>query len=342
MDNTVLAVVTIVIGIALALVARAIVKWLEKYAETTETQWDDIIIAAIGTPVQVGIVVIALFTAVKYEGVVPAQYAWVISDKVLNSVYILLGTWIVSSLVHDIIVIYGHWWAEQTEGDLDDRIIEFLELAARYVIWFAGIMLILVNLEVNITPFLAGAGIAGLAFALAAQDLISNFFGGAIITVDKPFKEGDRIRIDNYLGDVIGVGPRSTRIRTLDSQIVTIPNNKITSSFIVNYAQPDEKLKITIPVSVAYGSDIEKVKRILLEIAADAIEKTGYILADPAPSVFLTELGGSGMNLILYAWARKYNLPDEVKDAINSRIIVRFAAEGIEIPFPQMEVRMRR
>jgi len=342
MDNTVLAVVTIVIGIALALVARAIVKWLEKYAETTETQWDDIIIAAIGTPVQVGIVVIALFTAVKYEGVVPAQYAWVISDKVLNSVYILLGTWIVSSLVHDIIVIYGHWWAEQTEGDLDDRIIEFLELAARYVIWFAGIMLILVNLEVNITPFLAGAGIAGLAFALAAQDLISNFFGGAIITVDKPFKEGDRIRIDNYLGDVIGVGPRSTRIRTLDSQIVTIPNNKITSSFIVNYAQPDEKLKITIPVSVAYGSDIEKVKRILLEIAADAIEKTGYILADPSPSVFLTELGGSGMNLILYAWARKYNLPDEVKDAINSRIIVRFAAEGIEIPFPQMEVRMRR
>ncbi|HXX55600.1 MAG TPA: mechanosensitive ion channel family protein [Methanoregula sp.] len=341
MDNLVLALATIVIGIALALVARAIVKWLEKYAETTETQWDDIIVAAIGTPVQVGIVVISLFTAVKYEGIVPAQYAWIISDKVLNSVYILLGTWIVSSLVHDIIVIYGHWWADQTEGDLDDRIIEFLELAARYVIWFAGIMLVLVNLEINITPFLAGAGIAGLAFALAAQDLISNFFGGAIITVDKPFKEGDRIRIDNYVGEVIGVGPRSTRLRTLDYQIVTIPNNKITSSFIVNYAEPDEKLRITIPVSVAYGSDIRKVKHILLEIAADAGEKTGYILADPAPKVFLTELGGSSLNLTLYAWARKYNLPDEVKDAINSRIIARFAAEGIEIPFPQMDVRMR-
>ena len=341
MDNLLFAVVTVVFGIALALVARAVVKWLEKYAETTETKWDDIIIAAIGTPVQVGIIVVSLFIAVKYEGVVPAQYTWIISDKVLNSVYILLGTWIISSIVHDIIVIYGHWWAEQTEGDLDDRIVEFLELAARYVIWFIGIMLILVNLEVNITPFLAGAGIAGLAFALAAQDLISNFFGGAIITVDKPFKEGDRIKIDNYVGDVIGVGPRSTRICTLDNQIVTIPNNKITSSFIVNYAEPDEKLKITIPVSVAYGSDMEKVKRLLLEIAKDATEKTEYLLAEPAPRVFFTEMGGSSLNLVLYVWARKYNLSDEVKDAINSRIIARFAAEGIEIPFPQMDVRMR-
>ena len=340
-DNLLFAIATVIAGIVLAGLARGFVRWLEKFAETTETQWDDIIVAAIGTPVQVGIVVVSVFIAVKYEGVVPDQYAWIISDKVLNSVYILLGTWIVSSLVHDVISIYGHWWAEQTEGDLDDRIIEFLELAARYLIWFIGIMLILVNLEVNITPFLAGAGIAGLAFALAAQDLISNFFGGAIITIDKPFKEGDRIKIDNYVGEVIGVGPRSTRIRTLDYQIVTIPNNKITTNYIINYAEPDEKLRITIPVSVAYGTDMEKVKRIILEIANDAAEKTGYILSDPAPKVFFTELGGSSLNLTLYAWARKYNLSDEVKDAINSRIIERFAAEGIEIPFPQMDIRMR-
>ena len=85
------------------------------------------------------------------------------------------------------------------EGDTDDRIVDLLELAVRYVVWFAGIMLIFVNLEINITPFLAGAGIAGLAFALAAQDLISNFFGGAIITVDKTFKVGDRIEVDSYL-----------------------------------------------------------------------------------------------------------------------------------------------
>jgi len=341
-DNLLFAIATIILGLVIAGMARAIVRWLKKFAETTETQWDDIIIAAIGTPVQVGIFAVSVYIALKYFGVVPDQYAWIISDKVLNSIYILLGTWIISSLVHDIITIYGHQLAEKTEGDWDDRLIEFLELAARYLIWFAGIMLILVNLEINITPFLAGAGIAGLAFALAAQDIISNFFGGAIITMDKPFRVGDRVKIDNFYGDVINIGPRSTRLKTLDYQIVTIPNNKVTSSYIVNYSEPDVKLRITIPVSVAYGSDPAKVKKILLEIARDVIKNTDYLNEDPAPTAFFLEFADSGLNFVLYVWARKYNLPDDVKDAINTRIAERFAQEGIEIPFPQMEVRMKK
>jgi MscS family membrane protein len=336
------AVVTIIVGLVIAGIARSIVKWLEKYAETTETQWDDIVIAAIGTPVQIGIIAISVYIALKYFGAVPDEYAWIISDKILHSIYILIGTWIVSSLANDIITIYGHALAARTEGDWDDRLIEFLELAAKYLIWFVGIMLILINLEINITPFLAGAGIAGLAFALAAQDIISNFFGGAIITVDKPFRVGDRIKVDNFYGDVIHIGPRSTRLKTLDYQIVTIPNNKLTSNYIVNYAEPDQKLRITIPVSVAYGSDIQKVKKILLEIADDVIAKTEYLLGDPKPKVFFMEFGDSSLKFVLYVWAKAYNLPDEVKDSINSRIDKRFRDEGIDIPFPQMEIRMKK
>jgi MscS family membrane protein len=341
-DNLLFAIATIVIGILIAGLARGIVRWLKKFAETTETQWDDIIVAAIGTPVQVGIIAVSVYIALKYFDVVPAQYAWIISDQILNSIYILIGTWIIATLVHDIITIYGHALAEQTEGDWDDRLVEFLELAARYVIWFAGIMLILINLQINITPFLAGAGIAGLAFALAAQDIISNFFGGAIITMDKPFKVGDRVQIDSYYGDIINIGPRSTRLRTLDYQIVTIPNNKITSNYIINYAEPDVKLRITIPVSVAYGTNPEKVRQILLEIASDAIANTEYLLKEPAPTIFFEEFGDSSLKFIMYVWARKYSFLHEVKDAINTRISARFAAEGIEIPFPQMEVRMKK
>jgi len=203
-------------------------------------------------------------------------------------------------------------------------------------------MLILSVFEIDITPFLAGAGILGLAVAFAAQDIISNFFGGAIITIDKPFKVGDRIKVDTYYGDVISIGPRSTRLKTLDYQIVTIPNNKITTNVIVNYAEPDQKLRITVPVSVAYGTDPNKVKNILLDVATEVVKNTEYLIDDPPPKVFFSEYADSSLNFILYVWAKKYNLPDEVKDAVNTRIADRFAAEGIEIPFPQMEVRVKK
>jgi len=336
------AAVTVLFGVLLAIIARLIVSWLRTKADTTETQWDDIIIAAIGKPLQFTIIAVSIFIALKYFGIVPAQYQWLLDDRFINSFYILIGAWVISSFLHDIILIYGHAFAKRSESDWDDRLVELLELVAKYVIWFAAVILILATFKVDITPFLAGAGIAGLAIALAAQDIISNFFGGAIITVDKPFKINDRIKVDTYVGDVVSIGPRSTRIRTLDSQIVTIPNNKITTNIIVNYAMPDQKLRITIPVSVAYGSDINKVKAILLDIAQNVIGTTQYLLADPAPKVFFLEFGDSGMKFVLYVWAKAYNLPDEVKDAVNSRIAERFSAEGIQIPFPQLEVSIKK
>jgi len=341
-DNLLFAIATIIAGFAVAIIARIIVRWLEKFAETTETKWDDIIVAAIGTPVQIGIIAFSVYIALKYYDIVPAQYIWIISGKVLNSIYIILGTWIAASLLHDIVRIYGRQIAETSEGDMDDRIVDLLELAVRYVVWFVGIMLVMVNLEINITPFLAGAGIAGIALALAAQDLISNFFGGAIITVDKPFKVGDRIEVDTYYGDVLAIGTRSTRVRTIDGKIVTIPNNKITSSSVVNFSEPDPRLRFTIPVMAAYGSDIPRVKEILFEVVNDAIKNTDYFADEPAPRIFFLEFGDSALKFVIYVWARAYNVPDEVKDAINTRIAARFAAENIEIPFPQMDVHMRK
>jgi Small-conductance mechanosensitive channel len=340
-DNLLLAVAVILVGFAIAGIARIIVRWLEKYAETTETKWDDIIVAAIGTPVQVGIIAVSIYIALKFFSIIPDQFAWIISDDVINSIYILLGTWIASSLLHDIIKIYGHAWAEKTEGDADDRLVDLLELAARYIIWFAGIMLVFVNLDINITPFLAGAGIAGVALALALQDFLSNFLGGVVITIDKPFKVGDRIKVDTYYGDVLMIGTRSTRIRTIDGKLVTIPNSKITSNSVMNYSEPDPMLRYTIPITVAYGSDIGKVKSVLAGIADDAIKNTDYFLSEPGPKVFFQEFGDSSLKFVIYIWAKAYNMPDEVKDAINTRIARRFKEEGIEIPFPQLEVKMK-
>jgi small-conductance mechanosensitive channel len=340
--NYILAALTILLGIVIAFLVRTFVRWLEAKAEETDTKWDDIIIAALGIPVQITIVVISVYAAVTWFDILPENAKFLLNPAYVTSFYIIISAWIISSLLHDIIATYGRILAGTSETDLDDRLIDLLELVVRYVIWFAAIMAVLKVFNIDITPFLAGAGIAGIAVALAAQDFISNFFGGAVIKVDKPFKVGDRVKIEDYYGDVLSVGTRSTRIRTLDNQVVTLPNNKITTNVIVNYSEPDESLRITIPVTAAYGTDPRRVKTILLEIARDTIRNTSYLLEEPAPVVFFSEFGESSLNFILRVWMKKYNVPDEVKDAINIRITERFAQEGIEIPFPQMEIRMKK
>jgi small-conductance mechanosensitive channel len=140
---------------------------------------------------------------------------------------------------------------------------------------------------------------------------------------------------------VESVGPRSTRIKTLDYQLLTIPNSKIANSVVTNYAMPDVKLKVKIPVSVAYGSDIHRVKEILLEISRDAATNTPYILTDPAPSVYFLEFGPSSLDYMMVLWAKRFNMSWEIKDHINFEIERRFAEEDIEIPFPQMDIHMR-
>jgi Small-conductance mechanosensitive channel len=340
-SGNLLAVGVIIAGFVVALLLYAIVGWLRGKAEETDTMLDDIILSAIGIPMVIAIMVISIYIALQVADL-PEAYAWVVDSKYFNSIWIIIGAWIVSSFFYDILTIYGHRIAAKTETDMDDRMITLAQMAAKYIIWFAAIMLVLYTLEVDITPFLAGAGIVTLGITLALQDVLSNFFGGAIIAADKPFKIGDRVKIDEFYGDVISVGSRSTRIKTLDNQIVTVPNKKIVENFVINYAQPDTRLKVRIPVSVAYGTDVNKVKKIVLEIAWEQAEKLPYLLTDPEPLIFFLEFGASSLNFQMLVWTTDFSMTWDVQDAINTRIAERFEEEGIEIPFPQMDVHMRK
>jgi small-conductance mechanosensitive channel len=109
---------------------------------------------------------------------------------------------------------------------------------------------------------------------------------------------------------------------------------------VINYAEPDLKMKVRINIGVAYGSDIQKVKTILFRIA-DEIIKTGLCLGDPKPSVFFLEFAESSLNLQMIVWTEKYTMTYEIRDFINCRIQTEFEREGIEIPFPQMDVHMK-
>ena len=271
----------------------------------------------------------------------PASWQFVLDSKYLDVVWIVLGGWIVSTFLHNALVAYGHRLTSLTESDIDDRMVAFAELAVKYVVWFVVFLLALRVLEFDITPLLAGAGIITLAVAFAAQDIFANFMGGAVIAMDKPFKVNDRVKIDEYFGDVACVGTRSTRIRTLDNQIVIVPNKKMLDSYVVNYAQPDSRMKVRIPIGVAYGTDVNRVKEIMLEIAREQAHEVPYILTDPAPLVYFLEFGASSLNFQMIVWTDDFSLTWEVQDLINTRIAERFIQEGIEIPFPQMDVHLK-
>jgi len=340
-SGNLLALIVSVAGIIIALVLYGIIGWFRRKTEQTETKLDDLILAVFGIPVVVAVLVITLFLSLQVADL-PVQFQWILDSKYINVIWILLWSWILSTFLYKMIDAYGHRLVAGTESDLDDRMIALAQISSKYVIWFAALLLILYILEINITPFLAGAGIAGLALALAAQDFLSNFFGGAIIAVDKPFKLNDRIMIDQFFGDVINVGARSTRIRTLDNQIVTFPNKKIMDSYVINYAQPDMRMKVRINIGVAYGMNIEKLRQVLLEIARDAAKECPYIVEDPNPIVYFTEFADSSLNFQLVVWTNDFSMTLETQDAINTRIAHRFAEEGIEIPFRQLDVHMKQ
>jgi len=335
------AALTIIIGLVAAGVAYAVVQWLKKRAEKTASRIDDILLSALGKPLVITILAGSIYIALTHFSILPDAVAGFAIGLYINAFFILIGAWIVSSFSYNFLRTYGLLIAEKTETDFDDRLLPMLEIIAKYLIWFVAFLLILANFRIDVTPLLAGAGIAGIALALAAQEILSNFLGGAIITIDKPFKIGDRVKINDFSGDIVSIGPRSTRMKTLDNTIVSIPNATVTSSIVVNYAMPDIKLKVRIPFSVAYGTDIPRVKKILLDLACEAMEKTSWVLQEPSPSVYFLEFGESSLNGQLILWTNNYDNSWDVQDYMNCQIAERFKKEGIEIPFRQVDVRIQ-
>ncbi len=322
----------IAIGIVAAVIVYLVFVFLKKQAERTETKMDDLIVYSLGNPLTILAFFIPLYFAIQHAIVVYPQYQWIADSNVLLALYILVGTGIIATFVDGFLRTYGLALAETTETDLDDRIIEILQKIAKYLIWFTGLLYVLTLFNINITPLIAGAGIFGIAIALAAQDLFSNFFGGAVIITDQPFKVGDRVLINDILGDVTHIGPRSTRIITLDSDVVTIPNNKITTSVVRNFSLPSPQVRIQIPVSVAYGTDIAHVKTVLTRIADDALKSRSEIItAEPKPTVYLIKMDKSAITFELTMYASEFKHNSVIKDFLNTRIIEEFRKEGLII-----------
>jgi len=194
--------------------------------------------------------------------------------------------------------------------------------------------------DINVTAWIASAGILSVVIGFAAKDTLGNIFSGIFIMADSPYKEGDYINLDTgERGYVRDIGIRSTRIQTRDGIEITIPNSVIANSKIINESGgANEKERIRITVDVAYGTAIEDVKDIMNNIA----QSSNNVCKDPMPSVRFREFGESGLRFQLLAWIEKPELRGRVIDELSTEIYNSFNSNNIEIPFPQRTLHIKK
>lgn len=225
--------------------------------------------------------------------------------------------------------------ATKTKSNLDDMLAPIVRKSLRATI----ILLVLVQIaqilsDKPITSIIAGLGIGGLAVALAAQDTIKNFFGSIVLFVDKPFEMQDRIVIDEHDGSVEEVGLRSTKIRTLDGHLITIPNGELANKTIRNIGKRPYIRRIA-NLTITYDTPREKVER-ALEIVKEILNNHEGMHEDFPPRVYFNDFNSDSLNIMVIYW---YHPPDywdfmTFTENFNKEVLRRFNEEGIEFAFP--------
>ena len=225
--------------------------------------------------------------------------------------------------------------AGKTESKLDDMMVPIVRKSLRVTV----VLLVMVQIaqilsDKPITSIIAGLGIGGLAVALAAQDTIKNIFGSMVIFVDKPFEMGDRIVVDGHDGPVEEVGLRSTKIRTLEGHLVTVPNGELANKTIQNIGKRPFIRRIA-NVTITYDTPPEKIDR-ALEIVKELLNNHEGMHADFPPRVFFNNLNSDSLNIMVIYWYHPPNYWDFMNftERFNKAVFRRFNEEGIDFAFP--------
>jgi MscS family membrane protein len=213
-----------------------------------------------------------------------------------------------------------------------------LRMGVKILTLFGLTVITFVAWGINVTPLLASAGIIGIALTVAGKDIIANLVGGVSIMFDKPYQVGDYVVInEQYRGEVIEIGMRSTKIRTRDNMLITAPNSLMVNEAVVNETGLDPQIRIRIPIGVAYGTDLAKVETVLLFVMGN----DENILDHPKPVVRYRQFGDSAVELEVMGTIKNPELTGRVTDALIREIDRAFKSNKIEIPFPQRDVHIK-
>jgi len=207
----------------------------------------------------------------------------------------------------------------------------------RYAVISIGFVVILQTAGIDLTALNVLAGAVGIGLGFGLQNIVNNFISGIIILFERPIKVGDRIVVGEVEGDVTHIGGRSTTVVSNDNISIIVPNSSFITENVVNWSHNDRKVRFKIPVTVAYGSDIDLVERLLLKVAAENQD----VLKDPPPGIRLMEFGDNGLHIELRAWSTTLiHRKGVLISKLNIAIYRIFAEHGIEIPYPRRDIHL--
>ncbi len=207
-----------------------------------------------------------------------------------------------------------------------------------YIVLIVGIVIVLDNAGIHLGALTVFAGAVGVGVGFGLQNIASNFISGLVILAERPITIGDRVEVAGIAGQVERIRARSTVIRTNDNIMMIVPNTKFIDSPVTNWTYTDRRVRFRVPIGVAYGSDIAKVRDLLLAVGSE----NPNTLKEPSPGVFLKKFGENSIDFELVVWSSEMSArPSRYRSDLNFAIAEKFREAKIEIPFPQRDLHIR-
>jgi small-conductance mechanosensitive channel len=316
-------------GLILGLIVeKIVVGYLAKLAKRTPWEADDVVFRSLRNLPLLWCFLGGAWAAVNASATLIPHWEGLLR-RILLVLFLLSLTLVLARIASGLVALYSL----KSEGLIPSTSI-FRNLTAVFI-YVVGILVILDSLGISITPILTALGVGGLAVALALQDTLSNLFAGLQIIASRQVRVGDYIKLDSgQEGYVTDIRWRNTTVRALANNMVIVPNNKLASAITTNFYQPERELGFGVPVSVAYGSDLDRVERVSVEVARQVMQEVEGGVPTSEPSVAYKKFGDSAIefsvNLRCQEFVNQYRLTHE----FIKRLHLRYQEEGIDIPFP--------
>ncbi len=324
----------VIIAIIVLIISDQIIKRI-----ISKTKFNSSILNIIKKPVFVLILLYGLIISLSALSFSDELIFWL--QQVYNIGLFITIIWLVYKILNVLLIQISRSMSKRKMDRMENVLIPILQKVIAIFIFVFAAFTLLGFVGIDLTVLAVGGVVISMVIAFAAQDTLSNFFAGIFLAAEPDFKERDVILIDNTAYEVKHVGMRTSKLYDLkEHMLVIMPNNLLASNKVINMSEPNRQLKLYIDIGVAYGTDPNKVKKILMDIA----NNHPHVVKEPKefePVVRFWEFAESSLNFILIVWLDDLNERFAVRNDINFEIAKKFKEEKVEIPFPQRVVHMR-